>query len=47
MVMSKSIEKNSYSIAIPLGNDYPSGTYLLRIRINNDLLFRNKINIVR
>jgi hypothetical protein len=47
MIMSKAIEKKSFSITVPLGNDYPSGTYLLRIRINNDLLYYNKINIVK
>lgn len=45
-VMNVDFIKNSFSYILPLRDNLPAGTYLLRIKINNELLFFNKINIM-
>ncbi len=47
LVYRDSFSKNSYLLKREININLPSGVYLLRVNINNNLLFRNKINIVR
>jgi len=47
IVMQKEFQKNSFISELPLEQNFISGIYLLRIKINDSQIYYNKINIVR
>ncbi len=47
VIQQRNIEKNSYHITIPLDMDLNSGMYFLRIIVDGNDLYYNKINVIK
>jgi hypothetical protein len=47
VIQQRDVEKNSYLVTIPLDIELNSGMYFLRIIVDGNDLYYNKINVIK